>query len=188
MAIKAIPKEGPFEKIRDGYFAHDSGLIMEVRDNVLVELKWFYTNDRDPHRSVYLYDAKKNKKTCYVYQLVLAAFVGYPGKEYRGVHINGDFSDCRIENLEWRVKTNQCLWNILNEQEMEWYIKKMDTLDKAQRDNLNEKLMAAFMLRSREFVRDKSARAEFFRQAFKIKPVKRVRPAVVAGEQINFKF
>lgn len=86
-----------------GYFISDQGRVMSTRrksgPHILSQ-----RSTKSGYREVMI-SVKCNLVTLYVARLVLAAFEGYPADPWLcyAHHLNGDMSDCRLENLEWIV-------------------------------------------------------------------------------------
>lgn len=51
---------------------------------------------------------KQNYHRKYVHRLVLEAFIGPPTKNCEGAHLDGDKSNNRLDNLEWKTSYDNC--------------------------------------------------------------------------------
>ena len=86
-----------------GYFVSDLGRVMSTKrksgPHIMSQRSTKYGFQE------VMISVKCRLITLYVARLVLAAFEGYPADPWLcyAHHLNGDMSDCRLENLEWQV-------------------------------------------------------------------------------------
>ena len=85
-----------------GYYISNLGNIMSRKrgeTHILSQIRSKYG-----YQEIMFYQNKK-MHTLYVARLVLAAFKGYPADPWLcfAHHIDGDKSNCRLDNLEWLI-------------------------------------------------------------------------------------
>lgn len=59
------------------------------------------------YRVIHLTQGKGKKYTHYVHRLVARAFLPYAGEDWGVEHINGDYTDNRLCNLQWKGKRSK---------------------------------------------------------------------------------
>lgn len=87
-----------------GYYVSNLGRIQSRKRVTPIIMK--LGKDRLGYTTALLWNKDKKKlDITHLSRIVLSTFVGYPAEPWLcyAHHINGDLSDCRLENLEWLI-------------------------------------------------------------------------------------
>ena len=97
-----------YEGLKGDYYVSDAGTIYRKKHDGTIQLiKANSQNKHDKHIAVSLQVCEKNKlinKHFPVRYIVLNAFNGYRGKEYKCRFKDGNTRNVRLSNLEWMLK------------------------------------------------------------------------------------
>lgn len=87
-----------------GYYVSNLGRIKSLKRSEPIIMK--LGRNRLGYTTALLWNKENNKlDILHLSRIVLAAFKGYPADPWLcyAHHINGDLTDCRLENLEWLI-------------------------------------------------------------------------------------
>lgn len=143
-------------------------LLKRLDDLYIEDLSVGYSRLRDAAPSVQLITEKGAPKRCYIADIVLITFQGYLGDAYKAWNKNNNRHDNRNDNLQWVLRKNMHISNILDAYEDELYRIKMNSMHEFKdRHELSESVLAEFISRSAELA-DPLKRKHFFELKFKV--------------------
>lgn len=176
-------KQIPIPELCKTYYAEDAtGRILRLRGGEYKpKATFFESGNKKP--KVRLWHENQTRRKYFVGFLVLGTFSGQ-FKDLRCwelVYKNGDYTDSRYENLEWRQRDHDSFYDFLTDIEYVLWNRKLNSMPADEWEKFNDWAMAEHR-KAEPMIKDDTERLLFFEQLFKVPEVK----IVTAGKGMNF--